>query len=227
VPALDGEAGLVAARRLLPALIVLDLRLPRLDGWQVLAALKSDQATAGIPVVVVTVDEHRQPSSNVAVLEFFLKPIDRDSFLYRLRDRLPALFRFGRPARALVVDSDPQSRHLLTAVLRSDGVEVHEAETGRDALEVLAEVRPDVVLLDVAMPEAAGFDLVEQVRGACELAGLPILVVTANELNEQDRQRLNGRIQALIEKSVLTPERLREQLRALGVLPVSAPTQPA
>ncbi len=227
VPALDGEAGLVAARRLRPALIVLDLRLPRLDGWQVLTGLKGDPATAGTPVVVVTVDEHLRPSSNAGVLEFFLKPVDRESFLARLRERLPGLFRFGRPPRALVVDDDPLARKLLVDILRGEGVEVHEADNGRRALELISGISPDVVLLDLTMPEVDGFDVIEQVRGACALAGLPIVVVTAHDLDEKQRERLHGRIQALIEKSVLTAEGLREQLRLLGVLAVPPSTQSA
>ena len=219
VPALDGEAGLVAARRLFPALIILDLRLPRLDGWQVLTGLKGDQATAGIPVVVITVDEHLRPSSNLAIHDFFLKPLDRDSFLQRLRQRLPGLFRAGRPPRVLLVDDDPTGRQVLTDILHGEGVEVYEAQTGRQALDLIRAIGPDVVLLNLSLREEDGFDLVEQVRGACELAGLPIVVVTARDLDEGDRKRFQGRIQALLEKRLLTADRLREQLQALGVLP--------
>jgi PAS domain S-box-containing protein len=227
VPASDGEEGLVAARRLAPALIVLDVCLPRLDGWQVLTALKGDPATADIPVVVVSVDEQQRPSGNLAVQDFFIKPVERESFLRRLRERLPGLFRAGRPPRVLVVDDDPTARKLLGDLLRAEGAEVHEAADGRQALEDIRALQPDVVLLDLIMPEVDGFDVIAQVRGACELAGLPIVVVTAGDLDSHDRQRLQGRIQALLEKSVLTPERLREQLRALGVLPVPPATQPA
>jgi CheY-like chemotaxis protein len=219
VPASDGEAGLVAARRLSPALIVLDLCLPRLDGWQVLTALKGDPATANIPVVIVSVDEQSRPSSNAAVQDFFVKPVDREPFLRRLRERLPALFRCGRPPRVLVVDDDPLARKLIGEILRGDGAEVHEVPDGRQALDAIRLLRPDVVLLDLIMPEVNGFRVIEEVRGACELAGLPIVVVTGRDLDDTDRQRLQGRIQALIQKNVMTPERLREQLRALGVLP--------
>jgi CheY-like chemotaxis protein len=227
VPALDGETGLVAARRLRPALIVLDLRLPRLDGWQVLTALKGDSATAAIPVVVVSVDEHLRPSSNFAVQDFFLKPLDRESFLRRLRERLPTLFRFGRPPRILVVDDDPCARKLLTTILAAEGVEVHEAQTGGQALDFIRAIRPDAVLLDLSLPDVDGFNVIEQVRGACELAGLPIVVVTPRDLDAHDRERLRGRVQALIEKGVLSAGRLREQLQALGVLPGSSSPPPA
>jgi PAS domain S-box-containing protein len=225
VSALDGEAGLVAARRILPALIVLDVKMPRLDGWQVLKALKDDPATASIPVVVVTVDEHERPSSTFAVQEFFLKPIDRESFLRRLGERLPGLFRAGRPPRILVVDDDPAARKHLTDLLVAEGVEVHEATTAGQALDAIRAIGPDVVLLDLGLSESNGFNVIEQVRGACELAGLPIVVVTARDLDEHDRDRLQGRIQALLEKSLLTADRLREQLQALGVLPVPPVTQ--
>ena len=107
VSALDGRSGLEQARSLRPALIVLDINLPVLDGWHVLTELKSDPATAGIPVVMMSVNEERQPAGSFAVPEFFIKPIDRDAFLRRLRELQPQLFAAGGSRRVLVVDDDP------------------------------------------------------------------------------------------------------------------------
>ena len=92
------------------------------------------------------------------------------------------------------------------------------AANGREALERLAEQPVELVLLDLMMPEMDGFTVVEQVRARPELAGLPILVVTNKDIAGEDRERLQGRIQALLQKHRLTPERLRQHLQALGVL---------
>jgi CheY-like chemotaxis protein len=170
-------------------------------------------------------DEEEQLSSTLEVQDYFLKPIDREPFLRRLRERLPGLFRNGRPPRILVVDDDPTARTLLTEMLRNENAVVHESGTALQALDAIREIRPDVVLLDLGLHDMDGFNVIEQVRGACELARLPIVVVTARDLDEQDRERLQGRIQALLEKNLLTADRLREQLRSLGVLPVPPAAQ--
>src|SRR5262249_10397612 len=122
--AYDGEEGLAEARRLRPQLIVLDLRLPKLDGWQLLTELKSDPATASIPVVVVTISEDRQLTSGLGVQEYFIKPVDRDDFLRRLRQLQPALFQQGRPLHALVAEDDPGTRKLLADMLQAEGAVV-------------------------------------------------------------------------------------------------------
>src|SRR5262249_42298370 len=92
VSALDGEAGLALAREGGPALIVLDIELPKLDGWQVLTELKSATATASIPVVVVPMTEDRHPASAFGVQEFFVKPVEREAFLGRVRELRPRVF---------------------------------------------------------------------------------------------------------------------------------------
>jgi PAS domain S-box-containing protein len=219
----DGEEGLDLARQLQPRLVVLDLHLPRLDGWQVLTELKGDPATARIPVVVVSVSSPREAiqkelSSPLSwAREFFVKPVEREAFLGRLRELVPDLFQPGQGARVLVVDDDPAARKLLGELLRGEGAEVVEAGDGAQALEALHGARPDLLLVDLLMPGTDGFAVVDEVRARPDLDDLPILVVTAKDLTESDRQRLTGRIQALLSKDRLSPERLREYLAALGL----------
>src|SRR5262249_11928375 len=98
------------------------------------------------------------------------------------------------------------------------GAEVCEAANGCEALARLEERRPDLVLLDLLMPEKDGFEVVEQIRSRPGLEGLPVVVVTARDLDACDVRPLQGRTQALLQKQELTPERLREHLRTLGVL---------
>jgi signal transduction histidine kinase/DNA-binding response OmpR family regulator len=222
VLASDGEAGLEQARQLRPQLIVLDIRLPKLDGWQVLTELKANPETVSIPVVVVSVTDDRRPGGHLAVREFFLKPIDRDPFLQRLRELHPDLFGAQGSFRALVVDDDPAARKLLSDMLAAEGAAVEEAANGKQALAALERGQPDLVLLDVLMPEMDGLEVVEAVRGRPEWSALPILMVTARDLASDQRQKLQGRIQALLSKSLLTPEILRQHLSQLGLLTPAA-----
>jgi CheY-like chemotaxis protein len=210
--AFDGEAGLEQARQLRPQLIVLDIQLPKLDGWQVLTELKASPWTREVPVVIVTVTEDRHPTSGLGVQEFFVKPIDHEDFLRRLR-----AFRPGA-SRILLAEDDEATRKLLADMLRAEGATVTEADNGRAALERLEEEVPDLIVLDLMMPELDGFAVVEQVRDRADLSRLPVLVVTSKDITAEDRRRLNGRIHALLQKQRLTPEKLRQHLEALGLV---------
>ncbi|MCI0379821.1 MAG: response regulator [Gemmataceae bacterium] len=220
--AADGETGLALARQLRPSLILLDVLLPGIDGWQVLTALKSQPETASIPVVIVTVTEHFLPAGGLAVREFFVKPLDREAFVSRLRALEPALFEHGS-VHALVVDDDPAARKLLRDLLHQEHMHVSESSNGQEALDWLATNRPDVIFLDLLMPDLDGFAVAEAVREKSELQRLPIIVVTAKDLSAEDRARLHGRIQALISKQALSPESLRQELEKFRLHAASTP----
>jgi signal transduction histidine kinase/DNA-binding response OmpR family regulator len=225
--AFDGESGLLQARQLHPRLILLDLQLPKLDGWQVLTALKQDPSTAAIPVVIVTATEEQTPPAELVVQEFFVKPLDREDFFRRLRAVHPHLFDRAQPFQVLVVDDEPADRKLLADLLAAEGGQVWTAGDGKEAVERLEEVRPDLVILDLIMPEMDGFGVVEAIRGRPDWKDVPILIVTGKDLTEDERQRLTGRIQALVAKQKLTPEKFYQQLATLGLLRRSDEAVPA
>ncbi len=216
--AFDGESGLLQARRLIPNLIVLDLQLPRLDGWQVLTALKQDPATAAIPVVIVTATEEQAPPSGLSVQEFFVKPLHREDFFRRLRAARPGLFDRSQPFKVLLVDDEPADRKLMADLLAAEGGEVLTSANGKEAIERLRDVRPDLVVLDLMMPEMDGFRVVEEVRARPDLQDVPILIVTAKDLTADEQRALQGRIQAVLAKQKLTPEKFYQHLSALGLL---------
>jgi PAS domain S-box-containing protein len=223
--AFDGESGLMQARQLHPRLILLDVQLPRLDGWQVLTALKQDAATADIPVVIVTATEAQSPPSGLNVQEFFVTPLNREDFFRRLRSVQPNLFDRSRPLRVLVVDDESADRKLLGDLLEAEGGQVVTAGNGQEALERLHNERPDLVVLDLMMPQVDGFGVVEAIRGRPDWQDVPILIVTAKDLSAEDRQRLKGRIQAFVAKQRLTPELFYQQLTLLGLLHSGKPAE--
>lgn len=221
--AFDGPTGLDLAGRLVPHLILLDVQLPGQDGWQVLTALKGRPETAGIPVIIVSVTEEKQPAMGLGALEFLVKPIDREQLLGRLRDLLPRLFVPAGPARALVVDDNAAARRWLADVLAEEGLQVTEAGSGPEALAQLERQLPDVLLLDLLMPGMDGFRVAEEVRRRPEWRPLPIWVVTAKDLSADDWRRLHGRIDVLLTKDEVSRETFRRRLARLGILPSEEP----
>ena len=208
--AADGRTGLERARASRPALITLDVMMPGMDGWAVLAALRADPATSTIPVIMATILDEQHMGMALGAADYLTKPIDRAQLLAaveRLAGRTPG-------AGILVVDDDEGTRRLLRQTLERGGWRVSEAENGRAGLEQLARERPALVLLDLLMPELDGFGFLEALRARGAESAPPVIVITAKELTEEDRARLNGGVEAIVQKGG-GPEEL---VRAIGAL---------
>ncbi|MGH6896362.1 MAG: response regulator [Geminicoccaceae bacterium] len=211
VTAKDGEEGLALARRLRPALITLDVLMPGLDGWSVLQALKADPELADTPVVMLTIVDEKNKGYALGASDYVTKPIDRG----RLRALLGRFCEPGAEKRALIVEDDQDTRRWLHHALEREGWQVGEAADGREALAYLTGTPVDVVLLDLMMPEMDGFEFLAE-RGKNEaLSRIPVIVVTAADLSEDDRRRLNGGVLHVLQKSAQTRDQLLGELREL------------
>jgi CheY-like chemotaxis protein len=194
----DGNEGLRLAKEVRPCAVTLDVLMPTMDGWAVLTALKSDPDLAGVPVVMVTITSDRTLAYALGATDFLTKPIERDRLLSVLR-KLDFDCRLV-PCRALVVDDDPVTRHLLRTTLEKQHWIVTEAEDGRAALESVRENRPDLILLDLMMPHVDGFEFAERLHADPRFRSIPVVVITAKDLTEEDRRRLNGSVLKVVRK---------------------------
>jgi CheY-like chemotaxis protein len=211
LPAADGEAGLALARDARPDVITLDVMMPGMDGWGVLTTLKADPALAEIPVVMLSVVDDKNMGFSLGASEYLTKPIDRS----RLTAILAKYGRDGHQGSVLVVEDDGATRSMLKRSLEGSGWHVTEASNGRVALERVAEGCPDLVLLDLMMPEMDGFEFLEEFRGSAGCQAVPVVVLTAMELTEQDRRRLNGGVERIVEKGTYGREQLLAEVRQL------------
>ena len=208
VTAGDGPQALELARSLRPAAITLDVLMPGMDGWEVLGELKADPETRDIPVIMVTMTDDREVGYALGATEFLTKPINRGELVKLLKRYAPK----AAARRALMVEDLPQDRDLMRRALEQENWQVVEAENGRVGIDRLAEGEFSLILLDLMMPVMDGFEFLMEVRKVDEWRRIPILVVTAKELTEEDRQRLNGDVVALIEKRGTDRESLLAQL---------------
>jgi signal transduction histidine kinase/CheY-like chemotaxis protein len=208
VIASSGEEGLRLARELAPDVITLDVLMPGMDGWSVLAALKAEAALADIPVVMLTMLDDRNLGYALGAADYLTKPIDRERLV-------AVLGRYRRDLPVLVVDDDPNFRDLARRTLEREGYTVVEAENGRAALDRLRNAAPGVVLLDLMMPEMDGFDFVAAVRADSAWRSLPIVVITAKDLTPEDHERLNGYVARVLQKGALTRDALLGEVRDL------------
>ena len=212
VTAASGLEGLKLAKHLRPIAITLDVMMPDLDGWSVLAALRQDTELADIPVIMVTILDEQRRAASLGAAGYLTKPIDRD----RLRR---ILGRFRTPARAtrvLLVEDDADQRERLRAWLEGQHWLVQEAANGREALACLQADRPDVILLDLMMPEMDGFAVVAALQKEPRWRDVPVIVITARDLDAQDRARLNSGVQSVLVKEAFRPAELVERIRRLA-----------
>jgi signal transduction histidine kinase/DNA-binding response OmpR family regulator len=209
VGATSGEEGLRLARELRPALITLDVLMPGLDGWAVLIALKADPELAPIPVIMATGVDDKNMGFAFGAADYLTKPIDRER-LSRLLQKF-ACARLACPV--LVVEDDPVLRALVRGMLQKEGCVVAEAENGRVALERVAENRPELILLDLMMPEMDGFTFIEALRQNEAWRAIPVVMVTAKDLTAEDRARLNGQVQHVLHKGSYSRDELLRRMR--------------
>ena len=196
----QGSSALELARRLRPDAITLDLLLPEVDGWDVLAALKHDPETADIPVVVVTVVDSPARGRALGAVDYLVKPVDPRTLLDCLEHRRLARRTNGEEVRVLVVDDDPLHHARLEGLLSSEGYAVIKAMGGREGIRKARELAPAVVILDLLMPDLSGLDVVAALKADPATAAIPILVMTAKELSREDKRVLNAQAAAVLEK---------------------------
>jgi PAS domain S-box-containing protein len=204
-----GAEGLRLARALRPDAITLDVMMPGMDGWATLTALKSDPALAETPVVMVTIVDDKNLGYTLGAADYLTKPIDRK----RLASVLLKYRRDDPGGVALVVDDDRDSRELIAQMLAKEGWSVAEAENGRAAIEKLDEARPDLILLDLMMPEMDGFEFAHRLRRDPRWRDVPILVITAKDLTDDDRRRLNGQVLGVLQKGAYSRDELLHEIR--------------
>jgi PAS domain S-box-containing protein len=222
ISAQTGPEGLELARKIHPSMIVLDVMMPTMDGWSVLTKLKGDEELSDIPVVMLTMVNNREMGFSLGVDDYMLKPIDRSDFVATLRKYCN---REHRPT-VLVVEDDLVTRDMLRTSLEKQEFTVVEAGNGVDALAKLATVRPALILLDLMMPDMDGFQFTHEVRAHAEWHDIPIVVMTAKDIDAEDRALLDGKVSRILQKGACAREELLAEI-SHRVTRASRPVQSA
>jgi signal transduction histidine kinase/DNA-binding response OmpR family regulator len=222
--ATSGTEGLRLAKELKPALITLDVIMPEADGWTVLGGIKSDPHLATTPVIMLTIVGDRDMGFALGAADFLLKPIDRTQLIVTLRRHL----RSAPNGPALVVEDDPQLRTMLRRALEAEGWQVEDAEHGAAAMDRVRARIPGVILLDLLMPVMDGFQVLAELRKNPAWRSIPVVVLTAKDLTEEDRRRLVGQTERVLEKGAFVREELLREVRQwVGHLKEKDPGKPS
>lgn len=204
-----GEQAFARIAQRPPAVICLDIGLPgKLDGWEVLTRLKASPGTAHIPVVVCTGSERQDRAAALGAADFLMKPFPPERLLETIARLVPS-----GDGSILVVDDEFPIRRLVVTTLAREGLDIREAANGAEALDRIAEQRPDVIVLDLAMPVLDGFAVLERLVERPETRTIPVIVLTAMDVGPAERVRLRDQAVTLLQKSAYSAQELRRLVR--------------
>jgi PAS domain S-box-containing protein len=211
--AATAETALVLAARQPLALITLDIMLPNMDGWEFLGRIKQTPTLKHIPVVIISIVADPEKGYALGAAGVMQKPISRQE----LYDALVGLGLFplpqGHTLKILVVDDDPKAVELIAVRVLGLASTVLRAYGGQEAIDAARREIPDLIVLDLMMPEVSGFDVVAALHEDSRTASIPILVVTAKHITAEDRDRLNGHVMTIMEKANFDRDRFVGEVR--------------
>ena len=215
----NGKDAVDVARSFKPDVITLDVLMPYMDGWAVLNEIKKDDDLAHIPVIMVSITEDKKLGFSLGASEFLTKPVDQQE----LRATIEKYVGNGKPGRVMIVEDDDSTRELLARIMENNGQQVTQAANGRIGLELLEEGAPDVIVLDLMMPEVDGFEFLAELRANKKWSGIPVIIVTAKTLTEEEHDRLKGNVEQVLQKGDQPIEQLMQEIngaiRALDIAP--------
>ena len=206
----ESRRALEQARALRPAAIILDILMPHKDGWEILADLKTDPELQSVPVILYTIVENQQLGLALGASAYLTKPIDPEQLCATVA-RLTA-----SAANILVIDDDPNAIEVVRASLGVvGGYQISVANGGEAGLQAIAAAPPDLVVLDIMMPEVDGFNVLDQLARDPGTSAIPVIVLTAKDLTLAERALLSQRVSGLVAKGGASPEILLSKVAAL------------
>ncbi|MDH5546557.1 MAG: response regulator [Gammaproteobacteria bacterium] len=192
----SGQEGISILSSYKPHIITLDVLMPVMDGWTVLSELKRNPETQNIPVIMVSMMDELDLSFALGAADYLIKPIQKDVLMETVVKHL----RGGSESKVLVVDDKPENRSIIARTLSVQGIRILEAANGLEALDTLEKETPDLILLDLLMPEMDGFRFSEEVSRHPKWKDIPIVVLTSKDLSADEIKRLSGKVEKVYER---------------------------
>ncbi|MFL5469111.1 MAG: response regulator, partial [Gemmatimonadaceae bacterium] len=213
IHAASAEAAFLLAAQQPLALITLDIMLPNMDGWEFLARLKQMPSLQAIPVMIVSIVADRNKGFALGAAAVIQKPISRQDLVDSLAGMSLIPLAEGGSLKVLIVDDDPKAVELIAVRIEGLASTILRAYGGREAIEMARREKPDLIVLDLMMPEVSGFDVVAALHERPGTASIPVLIVTAKRVTAEDHRKLNGLVSTIMEKAEFDSERFTNEIR--------------
>jgi len=207
----DSEEAFTLAQRHHPDLIVLDVIMPKLDGWTLLGRFKEDLELNSIPIVMSTFVDNKELGFALGASDYLVKPVSGE----KIKSILTKYLNDKKQGYILIVDDEPINRDILHSQLEKLEINTREARNGIDALKVIKNAKPELILLDLMMPEMDGFSFIEELRKYQDFQNIPVIIVTAKDITKEDKERLNGKVENIIQKGDYNRQTLLKQINKL------------
>lgn len=210
VAAYTGESGLAQARNLKPNVIALDVLMPGMDGWTVLNKIQDDETIAHIPVIILSMLDDKPIGLALGAADYLRKPVERAKLIEILNRHMLIT---QQESHILIIEDDLDTRDLFVRTAEREGWQTHIAQNGVEGLARLQKQKPDLILLDLMMPEMDGFTFINEMRANDDWQDIPIIVITAKSLTQEDKNTLNESTQRVVQKADYTPQTLVAEIQ--------------
>ncbi len=218
IHAYDGIEAVEKAREYKPFAILLDVMIPKKDGWEVLSDLKSDDITKSIPVVITSMIDNKDLGYALGATDYLVKPIDRETLIKTLSEFTLTTKRKKRQVNILLIDDEEITHEMIAKILEPAGFNLLHAYTGDEGLKLAIEYKPDLILLDLIMPDVNGFEVAENIKKHPVSSQIPIFIITSKDLTVEERMRLSNNIDRVIGKRIFSSEELTRSIRELELI---------
>ncbi|MHB1680460.1 MAG: response regulator [bacterium] len=218
IHAYDGVEAIEKAKEYKPFAILLDVMIPKKDGWEVLSDLKSDKTTRNIPVVITSMIDNKDLGYALGATDYLVKPIDKETLIKTLSEFTLTTKRKKRQVNILLIDDEEITHKMISKILEPEGFNLLHAYTGDEGLKIAIEYKPDLILLDLIMPDVNGFEVAENIKKHPVSSQIPIFIITSKDLTVEERMRLSNNIDRVIGKRIFSSEELTRSIRELELI---------
>ena len=218
IHAYNGIEAIEKAKEYKPFAILLDVMIPKKDGWEVLSDLKSDKITRNIPIVITSMIDNKDLGYALGATDYLVKPIDKETLIKTLSEFTLTTKRKKRQVNILLIDDEEITHKMISKILEPEGFNLLHAYTGDEGLKIAIEYKPDLILLDLIMPDVNGFEVAENIKKHPVSSQIPIFIITSKDLTVEERMRLSNNIDRVIGKRIFSSEELTRSIRELELI---------
>jgi PAS domain S-box-containing protein len=211
----DGAEGIEMAKRLKPHIITLDMIMPMKDGWQVIKEIKRHPICKNIPIIIISITDEKKLGFSMGAVDYFVKPVNREELINALKKiPLRGLDHKQHP-KVLIIDDDRTASELIQVMLEAEGYEVIKTMNGKDGVRLASSEEPDLIILDLIMPDISGFNVAYQLKQQPKTRNTPIIILTSMEVDDETREQMQGFISTIMSKSRFTKKDLLREINSI------------
>jgi len=211
----DGAEGIEKAKRMKPNIITLDMIMPVKDGWQVMKELKRHPLCKNIPIIIISITDEKKLGFSMGAIDYFVKPVNKDELIRALRKVPLKVHAQKQHPKVLIIDDDRTASELIQVMLEAEGYEVIKTMNGKEGVRLATSEAPDLIILDLIMPDISGFNVAYQLKQHQSTRQTPIIILTSMEVDEETKEQMAGFISTIMSKSRFTKKDLLREISTI------------